>query len=407
MRLRLLFLALAFASVAENVCAQTIALEMPNTEANATEERFNASKFVNIQDRVYLKGGVVYFDLKSVNDYQRLMGIDTVIRNLWDDIQFYRDSLENGSGNLRIDYSLTVGKTHRELRFIKYPQRGESFVLQDGETQRLKIENDTVRIVWHLFADMFEKKTTTENNDIIVVHPPRRIMMYKVQATLVLDKYTDIQKLLEEKDILLHAMDTMASVRIGKEVTVPFMHPSWCRFRPYVSDSFRSTRFYKSNNLDISRDGNFSHWHPKHSFFVNGGAGVVRNSVSPTTDIGISWNRYLRRKDAGYFFTALSASPYFFFERGNDRHFYVNSCWFVNLEAGGSFNQEMLGMKLKSYSWGVGYMTLQDGDIFKGVTTKVFFNARLESGLFFCPELLATDTFKQIFPGITVKMKVI
>ncbi len=407
MRQLTLCLALAVASVAGNVCAQTLLLEMDHTEANATEERFNAGKYVNIQDRVYLKGGVVYFDLKSVKDYEGLMGIDTVLRNLLNDIQFYHDSLENGSGNVRIDYSLTVGKNHRELRFIKYPQRGESFVLQDGETQRLKIESDTVRIVWHLFADMFEKKTTTKQDDVTVVHPPRKIMMYKVQTTLILDKYTDIQKIVAEKDVLLHAMDTLASVRTGKEITEPYLHPSWCRFRPYVSDSFRYTRFYKSANLNVTRDGNFSYWHPRLSFFVNGGAGVVRNSISPITDIGISWNRYLRRKDAGHFFTALSASPCFFFERDSDRNFYASSCWFVNLEAGGSFNEEMLGMKLKSYSWGVGYMALQTGDIFKGITTKVFFNARLANGLFFCPELLATDTFGQIFPGITVKVKII
>ncbi|MBX2905045.1 MAG: hypothetical protein KF744_03350 [Taibaiella sp.] len=407
MRLRFLFLTLALAGVLEKVCAQSIALEMPNTEANATEERFNASKFVNIQDRVYLKGGIVYFDLKSVKDYEGIKGIDTVLRNLLNDIQFYRDSLDNGSGNVRIDYSLTVGKTHRELRFIKYPHRGESFVLQDGETQRLKIENDTVRIVWHLFADMFEKKATTENDGVTVVRPPRKVMMYKVQATLILDKYTDIQKILEEREILRHAMDTFVSVRTGKEIVAPFLYPTWCRFRPYVSDSFRYTRFYKSGNLDISRDGNFSYWHPRLTFFVNGGAGVVRNSISPTTDIGIAWNRYLRRKDAGHYITALSASPYFFFERGSDRNFYMSTCWFVNLEAGGTFDHDMLDMKLKSYSWGVGYLALQNGDTFKGITTKVFFNARLANGLFFCPELLATNTFKQIFPGITMKVKVI
>lgn len=400
-------LTLAFAGAMGGVWAQSIVLEMPNTEANATEERFNASKFVNIQDRVYLKGGVVYFDLKSVNDYKGLMGIDTVLRNLWEDIQFYRDSLENGSGNVRIDYSLTIGKSHRELRFIKYPQRGESFVLQDSETQRLKIENDTVRITWHLFADMFEKKTTVEHANVTIVHPPRKIMMYKVQATLILDNYSDIQKILAEKDILLHAIDTLASVRTGKEITEPFLHPSWCRFRPYVSDSLRNTRFYKSDNLDITRDGNFSYWHPRFSFFVNGGAGVVRNAVSPTTDIGVTWNRYLRRNHASYFFTAISVSPFFFFERGDNREHYMQTCWFANLEAGGVFDEELLGMKLKSYSWGMGYMAFQDGDTFKGITAKLFFNARLANGIFLCPELIATNTFGQVFPGLTMKLKVI
>jgi hypothetical protein len=68
---------------------------------------------------------------------------------------------------------------------------------------------------------------------------------------------------------------------------------------------------------------------------------------------------------------------------------------FVNADIG-----EMEGM-----NFGVGYLFARSGDYFKGVTTKGFFNITLmKKGLTLSPELIFTNDFREVFPGLTLKV---
>jgi hypothetical protein len=409
---KLIFCMALLTGATGTLCAQNgydyaIKESKKTTNLTPTERRFNAPSYNDIQDFVYLKNGKMIFELRDVHDYSNLTGIDTILQHLQEDIGFYRDSLENGSGNVRIDYSVTLGKEQREIRFTKFRQKGEPFIIRNGQTERLKIEQDTIRIVVH---DMPYRKDVpaivTGNGKTISVNPIRWI--YPVQITLLVNNYTDLAKVISEKEVLLRAMDTLARARNKKQTNQPYSNPSSCIYRPYVKDSLGiGIRFVKFPYKIEREYGQFSEYRMPHrhfAFYANMGMGVTRNMITPSADAGITYLKHVRNSNTTYYFTCLYVSPLFFFERDANREFYVHDNWFINLVSGNSFDEEILGFKLRGISLGGGYLALQNGDYFKGTTIKVFAGLRMMSGLTLYPEVIATNNFKQIFPGMTLKV---
>ena len=94
-----------------------------------SEKMFNIAEVPNISDYVYLKNGKMIFEMREVADYKYFKNLDSVLLQLRQDIAFYKDSLENGIGNVRIDYALQEGDKTRKVRFIKYNVIGDIFVI--------------------------------------------------------------------------------------------------------------------------------------------------------------------------------------------------------------------------------------------------------------------------------------
>jgi hypothetical protein len=375
---------------------------------NATEKHFDGAAWTGIRDFLYLQNdNKVIFELRSIEDYEDLQGIDTILQQLSQDITFYHDSLENGTGSVRIDYATYQQKKQREIRFTKHPSFGEAFVTKEGETQRLKIERDTIRIIIKDISSP-DMKVTLKTPDTVI---PRFVshVIYAVQITLVLNNYKDIGKIIAEKEVLLHAMDTFVKARAPKEKKLSFATPTSCIFKPYVSGRMnRSFRFVKYSGLLKSENPNpFGHALPtrRFAFYANMGAGLVRNSLVPEAEAGITWLSHFHEPDPlPYSFMSLYTSAHFFFSSDENRQHYISDNWFVNLEIGIAETTEILGLKTRSFSGGAGYLFLPKGDVFQGTTMKVFAGARLMSGLTLYPEVIATNNFKQIFPGITLKI---
>jgi len=136
------------------------------------------------------------------------------------------------------------------------------------------------------------------------------------------------------------------------------------------------------------------------------GAGLIRNVISPTFDIQLTFNYNNKYK-----FT-FSTSSYFFFERDVNRDFTMYRNTFVTL-------QYMFKLKAKNLikreennsngknSWssgiGLGYLIESEGDYFQGTTFKIFYSTKIGRRITFVPELIITDDFKTVFPGVTVK----
>jgi hypothetical protein len=328
-----------------------------------------------------------------------LKGIDTILQQLQTDIGFYTDSLENGSDNVRIDYAITTGENHKEMRFIKHKHIGNTFVKINGTTDKLKIEMDTIRLVI---------------NNIKYENIGRKGKSFKysnaAQITILLNNYTDIGSLIAQKELLQKGIDTFISVRTRNERNNPFRYPSSCIYRPTDTGKVgMKYRFVKKNHIpsQFSVTKLFEDYIPyrKFAFYGNVGMGVVRNTLVPNADIGITHLTHPRRGyPTEYDFVSLYASPYFFFERGSNREQYVHNNWFVNIEAGGTYDKEFLGVKIKSISLGGGYLAFSQGDHFRATTLKVFMGVRMPGGLSLYPEVIATNNFKQIFPGMTLKI---
>lgn len=377
------------------------------TDLTPTERRFNAPSWHNIRDLVYLRTGKVFFEIRDVNDYNSLMGLDTILQHLQDDLTFCKDSLENGSANIRIDYGFNLHKEYRELRFIKYGVRGQTFVKRNGETERLKIEQDTVRIIVRgipypktMSADTSgrgRKKNSNPNST------------YAAQITLVLNNYTDISTLIADKEILHHIMDTLMSARTKRERENPGRNPSSVIFTPFeMTPQSEAARFRKYPiRLGDDRSTFWLYQRPHHrfAFYGNIGTGTIRNTIAPNADAGITYLKHVRGGlHTEYYFTSLYASAWFCFERNEKREYYTHDNWFVNIETGSTYDNEILGVQVKSFSVGGGWLAVQRGEYFSNTTVKLFAGVRLLNGLSLYPEVVATNNFKQIFPGISLKI---
>ncbi len=376
---------------------------------SATEKHFNAGTWVSVRDFVYLKNDTkAIFELRSIQDYPMFHGIDTILAHLIADIGFYHDSLDNGSGSIRIDYSIHNGDARRELRFIKHPQPGDAFVIHNGDTHRLKVEHDTVRIIIQNVKPAKYLPATLKTPDT-TVHNYTGSYFYPIQLTLILNDYRNIGKLLAEKDIIVHAIDTLASVRTGKENNPFFPQPSSVIFRPYGGGEYtRSARMVKFRMLLEEEYGQvYAYSLPQHrfAFYGNISTGLVRNTLAPGAEAGITLlTHYRRGYQRDYAFTSLYSSALFFFERGAGREFHTHDNCFVNLETGTTNDKEILGVKIRSISIGGGYLFAQQGDVFSGTTVKLFAGIRLPVGLTLYPEVIATDNFAHIFPGMSLKI---
>ena len=391
--------------------AQTEQTELYRKVANwsTTDKTFNSTIIPNFRDFVYLKNGKMITDLVNIGDYKYLEKLDSILIQFRKDIAFYKDSLENGIGNVRIDYLVSSSKEYREIRFKKYNPEGDIYVRRHGETERLKLDQDTIRIIIKNITG--SAKPT--------------YWMYPIQVTFLVNNYTDIDKILAEKATWQHAFDTLTAVRTPKEIKNPYRFPSSCIYKPYFIPSsldsvymlrthntyekYKSRmHFVKFNEILKKEFGQFRSFElPTHhvAAYGNIGAGLVRNTLSPDGEFGITYINYYRRGESrSYEFNTLFASSNFFFDKMADGGYSVSDNWFLNIESGSSYDEEMLGVKIRGFSVGAGYLVRENGNYFKGTTMKVFASVRLMSGLRICPELIATNNFKQIFPGLTFKI---
>jgi|GEM_PF-2335837 len=144
---------------------------------------------------------------------------------------------------------------------------------------------------------------------------------------------------------------------------------------------------------------------PKHieldqiALYLNSGAGLVRDRLVP--EIGLGLALQLNRGRRGSRYVGLNGTMHYFFERRDDgRHqMFINT--FLTLELAHSFSREgKLWQKV-----GIGYLVSEQGGYFGPNTFKFTLDLTgkpRHGTLHLIPELIFTDNFKTIFPGIRV-----
>ena len=132
------------------------------------------------------------------------------------------------------------------------------------------------------------------------------------------------------------------------------------------------------------------------------GVGLVRHTFAPTIHV----NLFYTHKDSWR--VGLNSSSYFFFEptlkadNTKDYKMYVNT--FINGEflVHGLFDntnaapQDWNGM-------GIGYLIGKSGDYFTSSTAKVYYISKFKH-ITIMPEIIFTNDFKTIFPGVTIRL---
>ncbi len=389
--------------------------EQRNTETrkprSKTDEHFNMPQtFINVRDYVYLRDKAkMIIELNNPEQYKELKNMHELLLTAMREIAFYRDSLENGSGSVRIDYAVDEAFPFSKIRFKKHPPDGDIFMNRQNDIARLKVEQDTVRIyVRH--NPVLERNNDTRNN-------PRKNYRYNVnharmyQITFCVNKYTDLIKLAEDKTLLSNISDTLLTTRKKEYLSNPFSYPSSASFRPFGPDTIakggcntcaEQKRFKLYSGLSVLEDPGY-HGIIRRSDVItmegNFGTGLIRNAFAPMAEVGIVLVKQGRRMyNDRYLQTSIGAfvSSYYIFERNTNNEFSLKDNVFVNLKIANDKREKSVG---------VGYLLSGKGNYFRGVTTKVFFDIRmLKNGLTLSPEIIFTNDFKQIFPGLTLKV---
>jgi hypothetical protein len=403
MKKQIVFAALILMSLTGRVYAQGIYYGQPNGSANSwwaekmtkTQRTFGViTNRLSIRDYVYLPYGKMIIELDKSSDLAYVHHLDSLLALFVKDVAFYRDSLASNNGSVAIDYVVDPGHDYRELRFKKYDADGSAFVRKNNDVSKLKIEDDTVRLLLHIKEPITAKHVRVVGMDGKVVLNTQQYLQKTIRVTFCLDNYYDVSKAIADSATLRHVVDTLAEA--AQHIR------SWGYTIGYAPGQSRDPRYYKwryrqvkvvADEKDLAKSGDVIE--------VNGGVGVglVKNTLSPMGDIGIEINkRWSGSPYNNYSFLRLSSTPYFFFDNGTPGKTFVQDNWFVNLEAGNE-NRE----KKTRVSFGVGYLYSVKGNYFQKETFKGFVNIRM-AGFTLSPEFIFNDNFKQIYPGLTVKL---
>jgi hypothetical protein len=358
-----------------------------------TDRTFNVDPDnVNIRDFVTLKDARMILELRWLEDYKDFGNMDSLLRGFMNDIAFYKDSLRaNPTAHVRIDYVLNSDYSFKKIRFKLYNADGNIFMAQNGDISKLKFEQDTVRII------IQKSLRGVKAGQVGPCGFP-----YSIQATFLLGNYTDIERVLANKD-LDGVMSTLEKEsQSTKDKGTVYHRPMSIVYEPYYTSSSRLKRYKRlmTNEYDLYGPSASD----KLVIDVGAGAGLVRNTVAPMANIGITlqMRTYGRYLDHNFF--SLTVTPYYVFEKDAEGNFLVKDNWFVNAIVGSVYKQNAFGWVGKKGDFGVGYLFAQKGNYFKNTTMKIFTEIQLVKGLTVVPELIATDNFKQIFPSFTVKI---
>jgi len=367
-----------------------------------TEANFNMpAEFVNIRDYAYLPNNAkMIVELVNAEQYKELVNINEVISKMMREISFYKDSLENGISSVRIDYAIDEEYPFNKIRFARHAADGDIFMTRTDEVSHLKLDQDTIRI----YVRHKPLKQAYGNG--------RRYPMYAYnfyQVTFCLNNYTDLAKIAGDTAMLRHTLDTLYTTKRRSTLANPHVNPSSSRYNPYATQTNVKPRWVSLSNVRFKQYGglvesdNARNWEVLHRTDVltstgNLGMGLVRNTFAPYAEVGMAIVTHGKLRpgvDVPSKTFGLSIASYFMFERNATGNYDLYANNFVNAYA--SVAQDM--------TLGLGYLYWQQGGYFTGNTFKLLLNVKLlKKGLTLSPEIIVTDNFNQIFPGLTLKV---
>ncbi len=382
-------------SLASKLYAQTSDDNTPSwtklMNRSKTEATFDLWEgLIQIRDYVVLKEGRMILDLGDETDYEGFRNLDSILIGFRKDIAFYKDSISaDPTASVRIDYVLNSEYAFKKIRFTSHKAKGSSFLDRDGEISKLKFEQDTVRIIMHKTKPGVH---TAKNGGCNVA--------YTVQATFLLGNYTDIDKIIADH-VLTHIIDTLEKASHVKRRHSYDYKPVTIVYNPYFNGHSALTRhnFLMANEFAT----NTTYGKYRISFNPQFGAGIVRNTLAPIADIAFQYNRYWNDyKERNIF--RISGTGYYFFGQDSKGGAVVNDNWFINGTVGNVSQHNDPGWYGQEETFGVGYLVSQKGNYFKRNTFRVFTDIMFVRGVSLVPEIIFTDNFKQVFPGISVKV---
>lgn len=318
--------------------------------------------------------------------YALIANIEALLEVVRKDIAFLQDSLDAcPTCNFKIAYRL-MGNGRNNLMMRKYEPTG-TFLWKSGNGFKpFRTESDTLQVVYN-----------PDNN------------ANEYQVTFLLNRLSDFDSLLDRKGYLNNI------VRIMRAATEPKQSKrrqyAWA-YQSRLVMHLQSGRPPGDTSTDAwvvnaARDASPHNFTYRRSIDAQGniGAGFVRDKISPELELGLVYRPRKTRYQPFANVYGLYASGFFAFARNADGAYAVHDNWFLNVEFGTEGIHEFINnIRISRLTIGGGYLVAQKGGYFKDNTFKAFMNIRLKNGFTLSPELIATDGFRQLFPGLSIKV---
>ena len=367
----------------------------PMRFATKTESNFNAT-WINNRHIVRLKKGEkMTIEMLDLGDYDLLGNMDSLLKSVQQELIAFKDSMNTSpSGNLRIDYVLGTNREFKKIRIQKFDAKGDIYVTKQGDVSRLKLEQDTLRILIQKYKQDLYKK-----------YEP-------VQITLLLNNYADLSQLITANPDLQHFVDTMRTVSLGRHKHPnSYSYKTSILFDPYIENPSRyMPRFALVEGVVMKNEyGYFRGSEPLFNINFYTGVGMVRDQFLPCADLGIEYRLQSTRGSNDQTLFGIYASPYLTFaKRVGESGYSASTNWFVNAEFGVAGNKpgwysEPSNFHFSRATLGIGYLLKPDNINFQGTTMKAFFNYTFKNSICVSPEVIFTDNFQSVFPAFTIK----
>lgn len=140
---------------------------------------------------------------------------------------------------------------------------------------------------------------------------------------------------------------------------------------------------------------------PKLSFAMQVGAGVVGGTLAPSA--GFKTAFLIPKAGNIYHTVGASLSGYGFVEKGESGSSELNPAIFLNAEFG-RLKGPLHKWANRSWEIGVGYLVVNQSVLLKDQSVRVYTRLPLTRHLKISPELIFTDRFKSVLPGVTISL---
>ncbi|HEV8084551.1 MAG TPA: hypothetical protein VGP55_15190 [Chitinophagaceae bacterium] len=137
---KIIMVLMLFVSITPNLCAQS--------NSNA-DKAFKVPENIIIHKRFYInleKGNKLEIEITDITDLGRIANIDSLLKIFITDITPLKDSLTDPLTSKRIDYA-TDAQGRKKIRLQQFLQKGNTYLLDNGELASLKTMQDTINII--------------------------------------------------------------------------------------------------------------------------------------------------------------------------------------------------------------------------------------------------------------------
>ena len=379
-----LFCLLATAGISGKLSAQFY--DPAYLQMSRTEQVFNVNNASWLRHKFYInlgKGNHIILQVSDKSGLEKLMNLDSLIKDVYSRIILINDSLKNELTNKRIDFAIENNAITR-MRFQEFQPKGNSYGFQNKEVVSLKIEQDTINVIGYYKT---RPKWASKNSNNFISQPYRVVIL--------------LNNISELKDYLNSNMNVLTSQ----------MKSDWDNYKPWKPRrnwDMKLMAVYNLNNPTLNtKVHSISFQQAKLHIdpLVQVGVQNVRNLFGPSTGVGIDLYKFNTSVQELHF--QFLWEPFFFFEKNTIGKVNLMRNDFVTFQYKNIREVKPVREKeaLKYYQqFSLSYLVHRDGDYFNEHSFRIGFPGFQYRNISLIPEFLFHDFFKQFTPSLKLSL---